>query len=158
MTVKPPAKVNKRQEAGAKQDEHQQHRQQKQAQDPSQPAPNVRRGSSIPEKFANVLVINDHAHQTAEGLCESHGSLGPSFADARARMYCDMETKTLYPFCEDSGYRGNTMIGRPAGEQGEDIKVCFDFEGSKMLRGPGVQKRQAPRVQDWRVRPRQGGR
>lgn len=121
------------------------HRHQKeQVQVRSKPAPNDRQGTSVPEKFANILVINDHELQTASGLCGSQGSLGPSFADARARIYCDMETKTLHPFCE-------------AGDG--EFKVCFDFEGSKMLRGPGVQRRQAPRVQDWRVRRgQQGGR
>ncbi|KAG6354813.1 hypothetical protein INS49_003894 [Diaporthe citri] len=59
-----------------------------------------RRGQSFLEKLSTTLVINDHEQQTAEGLCGSKGSLGPSFADSRNRVYCDMETKTLHPFCE----------------------------------------------------------
>lgn len=113
-----------------------------------------RRGQSFLDKMSTALVINDHAGQTAEGLCGSKGSFGPSFADARSRMHCDMETKILHPFCEGGD---GSMNGQAAGE-GEGLKPCFDFEGSNMLRGPGVQKRQAPRVQDWRISRRQGGR
>ncbi|KKY35897.1 hypothetical protein UCDDA912_g04113 [Diaporthe ampelina] len=152
LTIEPALKLKIRQGQAKKEEQQQQQQQQQPPQNPGRPAgPRHRRGHSIPEKFANVLVINDHAKQTAEGLCGSKGSLGPSFADARGRMYCDMDTKTLYPFCEG--------VGQAAGQgDGGDTEPCFDFGGSNMLRGAGVQRRQAPRVQDWRVSRGKGGR
>lgn len=137
--------------------EHNEEQQQQQQRPRSPGKPRRRRhgrGQSLLEKLSTALVINDHEQQTAEGLCGSEGSFGPSFADARSRVYCDMETKTLHPFCKGGG---GSMNGQGAGE-GDGVRPCFDFEGSNMLRGPGVQKRQAPRVQDWRVSRRQGGR
>ncbi|KAK7701647.1 hypothetical protein SLS64_010095 [Diaporthe eres] len=146
-----------RRQADTEHNEQQQQQQQQQPRPRSPGKPRLRRhgrGQSLLEKLSTALVINDHDQQTAEGLSGSEGSFGPSLADARSRVYCDMETKTLHPFCEGGG---GSMNGQGAGE-GEGVRPCFDFEGSNMLRGPGVQKRQAPRVQDWRVIRRQGGR
>ncbi|KAF9090443.1 hypothetical protein BGX23_005972 [Mortierella sp. AD031] len=41
-------------------------------------------------------------YQSAKVLCESRGSVGPSFFSTEENLYCDMTTKTLYPPCSST--------------------------------------------------------
>ncbi|KAE8387863.1 hypothetical protein BDV23DRAFT_174285 [Aspergillus alliaceus] len=56
------------------------------------------------------LVISDSKHHSAKSLGESGTSLGPDFAHAGESLFCDMDSKTLYAFCSENGF-----------------KACFDF-------------------------------
>ncbi|KAI1405520.1 hypothetical protein F4819DRAFT_482490 [Hypoxylon fuscum] len=76
-------------------------------------------------KHARSLVKSTSEDHTAEDLCEAKNSAGPSFVSFKDRQFCHMETKTLYPFCEDV----------TAG-------ACFD-NGTNTVKALGNAKREA---------------
>lgn len=47
------------------------------------------------------LVQSHNPGQTASKLCQDPLSAGPSFVSVVERKFCDMQSKTVYPFCAD---------------------------------------------------------
>lgn len=47
------------------------------------------------------LVVTPYAKHSAVELCNSESSWGPDEVSLTERMFCDMDTKTLYPLCDD---------------------------------------------------------
>ena len=47
------------------------------------------------------LVVTPYAKHSAIELCNSETSWGPDEVSLTERMFCDMDTKTLYPLCDD---------------------------------------------------------
>lgn len=93
------------------------------------------------------LVKSAHPSHSARELCESATSWGPDFVSLKEKLYCDMDTKTLWPCC------------------GGDVRTaCFDVEANAMRKdasSPSVRRRalagrRIPRktygkVQEWGV-------
>lgn len=50
-------------------------------------------------KSASELVVNSRPDQSAIELCNSPTSRGSDFVSADEGLFCDMESKTLYPLC-----------------------------------------------------------
>lgn len=87
--------------------------------------------------MTSQLVVSQDLQHSAKELCESDTSHGPDFLSVPGKLFCDMETKTLWLFCED----------------GEDEKSCFDPD-TKQLRGVGIVGRDTEtlgyaRVTEW---------
>ncbi|KAJ0103942.1 nkyrin repeat protein [Diaporthe amygdali] len=58
----------------------------------------------LQERHARTLV-NDKNHRGGSGareLCESPHSVGPSYANHLERVFCHMEDRTLWPFCDSA--------------------------------------------------------
>lgn len=52
----------------------------------------------VPEQpFDHIITDDTHS---AEDLCKSETSYGPSFVNTQEGFFCDMDTKTLYPSCD----------------------------------------------------------
>lgn len=47
------------------------------------------------------LVVTPYKKHSVIELCNSETSWGPDEVSLNERMFCDMDTKTLYPLCED---------------------------------------------------------
>ena len=81
---------------------------------------------SRPEKrslTAEVSNLSPHQEHSAEELCRSPYSHGPNFGTFHEQLFCDMHTRTLYPFCMDENagetcynVEANTLI-KPASNQ-----------------------------------------
>ncbi|KAI9368930.1 hypothetical protein BJX61DRAFT_546071 [Aspergillus egyptiacus] len=86
------------------------------------------------------LVLTDSDIHSARELCESETSMGPDFAHTGEKVFCDMEEKKLYPFCDGA----NTTSS------------CFDFENAKVVGNGALAARDDvvtpySRVRDWRA-------
>ncbi|PKS08638.1 hypothetical protein jhhlp_005025 [Lomentospora prolificans] len=79
--------------------------------------PSARRKRS--QRMSERLIVTPHAKHSAVELCNSETSWGPDEVSLTERMFCDMETKSLYPLCKN-GIEEN----------------CFDLE-KKFLILPG---------------------
>ena len=84
--------------------------------------------------ISDRLIITSHKEHSAKELCESDTSYGPDTASTTERLFCDMETKALYPFCEE----------------GKTKEVCFDVDSRSLRLANGEKVRQgrskAPKV------------
>ena len=82
-------------------------------------------------KSASELVVNSRPDQSAIELCNSPTSRGSDFASVDEGLFCDMETKALYPLCSS-----------------EVKSQCFDLEHQRLQmikrEKSGVQARDAP--------------
>lgn len=82
-------------------------------------------------RSASELIVNSRPQQSAIRLCRSPTSRGSDFASTDEGIFCDMETKTLYPLCS-----------------GEIQAGCFDLQADELqLRkrdGPGLFSRDTP--------------
>lgn len=77
-------------------------------------------------KMAERLWVNSRPLQSAVALCDSPSSRGSDFLSVDEGLFCDMDTKTLYPLCTS-----NNTLG------------CFDLEADKLqLRRRGGAKLQ----------------
>ncbi len=84
--------------------------------------------------MAGRLVISEHRGQSAKEVCESRSSAGPDFYSAEEKLFCDMETKKLYPACGQS----------------TDNTICFDVTTKKLrsVAGAGRLRRDLAAVPD----------
>lgn len=64
---------------------------------------------------ADKLVINSRPEQSAITLCNSPTSRGSDFVSVDEDLFCDMDTKTLYPLCSQKVTTG-----------------CFDVDAEKL--------------------------
>lgn len=82
-------------------------------------------------KSASELVVNSRPDQSAIELCNSPTSRGSDFVSIDEGLFCDMETKALYPLCSS-----------------EVKSQCFDLEHERLQMikrsKPGIQAREAP--------------
>lgn len=90
---------------------------------------------------ASQLVVSDSSSHSARNLCGSETSMGPDFAHVGEKLFCDMGSKILYPFC--------------GADQAED--GCFDFESQTLTASRNGTSRVSSltvgpytRVRDWR--------
>ncbi|SMQ52710.1 unnamed protein product [Zymoseptoria tritici ST99CH_3D7] len=51
------------------------------------------------QKSTERLIVNSRPEQSAVNLCNSPTSRGSDFVSKNEGLFCDMETKTLYPLC-----------------------------------------------------------
>lgn len=51
------------------------------------------------QKSAEQLIVNSRPQQSAIELCNSPMSRGADFVSTAEGLFCDMDTKTLYPIC-----------------------------------------------------------
>jgi hypothetical protein len=51
------------------------------------------------QRSADRLLVNSRPEQSARKLCNSPTSRGSDFASVDEGLFCDMDTKTLYPLC-----------------------------------------------------------
>lgn len=90
------------------------------------------------------LTLSNHESHSARRLCESDMSHGPDFAHDEERLFCEMGSKTLYPFC-----------GGPDGDG--PTTDCFDAETRTLVDTGRRYKRDAApvagylEVRDWRT-------
>ncbi|GJN73620.1 hypothetical protein PLICBS_007702 [Purpureocillium lilacinum] len=90
------------------------------------------------------LTVSNHESHSARRLCESDMSHGPDFAHDEERLFCEMGSKTLYPFC-----------GGPDGDG--PTTDCFDAETRTLVDTGRRYKRDAApvagylEVRDWRT-------
>lgn len=68
------------------------------------------------QKYSNMLVIDDLDSHRAHALCESSSSAGPNFLNPTDGLFCDMDTKTVYPVCPPQN----------------QTTVCFDVEQNEL--------------------------
>jgi hypothetical protein len=54
------------------------------------------------QRSAEQLIVNSRPQQSAITLCNSPTSRGSDFASTDEGLFCDMNTKILYPICSDS--------------------------------------------------------
>ncbi|KAK3719962.1 hypothetical protein LTR37_004085 [Vermiconidia calcicola] len=71
----------------------------------------LRRPRNRNQRSAERLIVNSRPQQSAIALCNSPTSRGSDFASTNEGLFCDMETKTLYPICS-----------------AETTELCFDLE------------------------------
>ncbi|KAK6839379.1 hypothetical protein PG987_005245 [Apiospora arundinis] len=85
----------------------------------------------------NTLIVTPHPEDSAKALCGSNTSYGADQVFLAEKMFCDMETKTLYPLCEED----DTMFGmdnatasvrvRSSAEQQEGDKKKTEENGTR---------------------------
>lgn len=63
---------------------------------------NHRRDASSVKAFTH-LVASLHDSHSAHRLCESETSHGPDFVSLSEGVFCDMQTKALWPLCSEDG-------------------------------------------------------
>lgn len=78
----------------------------------SQPSP------AMDFDFRTQLVKSHREGNSAARLCADEFTMGPDFVSLTEELYCDMETRNLYPVCNDSA----TSIG-PCFDLGQDELV-----------------------------------
>jgi hypothetical protein len=77
--------------------------------------------------ISDRLIITAKQVHSARELCESETSYGPDTVSTVEGLFCDMETKTLYPVCEE-------------GTNNNDI--CFDVDSKHLRLSNGEKVRQ----------------
>ncbi|KAI0410605.1 hypothetical protein F5X98DRAFT_368690 [Xylaria grammica] len=94
---------------------------------------NRRRGAKKAKRNPkpNTLIVTPYAEHSARELCESDTSRGPDTVSLDERLFCDMETKSLFPLCEDGGF--NTF--------------CFDLENKRLVLHGNLTTVQTPHAQ-----------
>ena len=65
------------------------------------------------QRSAERLIVSSRPSQSARFLCDSPTSRGSDFVSVAEGLFCDMETKTLYPVCSPSS-----------------VSACFDLDAS----------------------------
>lgn len=78
-------------------------------------------GAKQPSPFHDKLILSNSKHHSAKGLCESPTSAGPDFVSLDEQLFCDMQTKKIWPLCG---------AGKTTG--------CFDQKSYKVVAGPGA--------------------
>lgn len=80
------------------------------------------------DQFSSKLVVSesDQHNGTSKELCTSPTSYGPSFVSLAEHAFCDMETKTLWPLCDD-GFSGDG--------------ACFDLDTYTLQGGAKLHRR-----------------
>lgn len=74
--------------------------------------------------FASQLIKSNMTDSgAAVRLCEGKFTKGPDFVSSSEKLYCEMETRQLYPFCEE------TLWG-----------ICFDDGLDELVEREGAQK------------------
>ncbi|KAI1314174.1 hypothetical protein F5Y03DRAFT_389650 [Xylaria venustula] len=104
-----------------------------------QPAPQKHKPKkNLRSIILQSLVIGKDEQQSAEGLCESATSFGPSFLDMHSRKYCRMSDKTLWPVCDAAKTK----------------KDCFDKD-KKRLVTDNIMTNEVPYINiiDWTLEP-----
>ncbi|KAM0425253.1 hypothetical protein ACHAPT_009570 [Fusarium lateritium] len=81
---------------------------------------------------ARVIVTKEAGYNTTE-LCESDTSWGPDFVSLDEGLYCDMDSRELFPVC---------------GEE-KDIVPCFDAEAMEMKYGDKVARDEIPQQKEF---------
>lgn len=66
------------------------------------------------QQSAEKLIVNSRSSQSAITLCNSPTSRGSDFASIDEGLFCDMDTKVLYPLCND-----------------KIVEHCFDLEAEQ---------------------------
>jgi hypothetical protein len=61
-----------------------------------------RRTRARNQQSAEHLIVNSRPQQSAITLCNSPTSRGSDFASTDEGLFCDMDTKILYPLCSDT--------------------------------------------------------
>ncbi|KAK5033465.1 hypothetical protein LTS07_003769 [Exophiala sideris] len=72
--------------------------------------------------FTGKLIKSKLAINSAARLCNDTASVGPDFAALSEGLYCDMDTKEIYPICKDGQVSGcfRTADNVLVGDSGED--------------------------------------
>ncbi|KAJ8106598.1 hypothetical protein ONZ43_g7013 [Nemania bipapillata] len=65
----------------------------------------------------DTLIVTPYPDHSARELCNSTTSWGPDTVSLNERLFCDMETKSLFPLCGDNGV----------------ITFCFDLQTERMI-------------------------
>ncbi|KIW90283.1 uncharacterized protein Z519_08927 [Cladophialophora bantiana CBS 173.52] len=73
--------------------------------------------SKGPFNFSGHLVKSRLGRSSAKRLCENQHTKGPHFVSLDEKLYCDMETRQVYPTC---------------GSAAEDV-VCFDVKRDELI-------------------------
>ncbi|EXJ65621.1 uncharacterized protein A1O5_11148 [Cladophialophora psammophila CBS 110553] len=77
--------------------------------------------SKGPFNFSGHLVKSQLGRSSAKRLCENQFTKGPHFVSLDEKLYCDMETRQVYPTC---------------GSAAEDV-VCFDVKRDELVEPDG---------------------
>ncbi|KAK0616581.1 hypothetical protein B0T14DRAFT_523450 [Immersiella caudata] len=94
--------------------------------------------SSYRPWYRDQLVVDYNPARSAKRLCNSDTSAGPDFANHAEGLFCSMEDKTIYPFCDGV----------------ETTTECFDTERQEVISGSAVlprenRKRKYAKVLTW---------
>ncbi|KAI8946966.1 hypothetical protein F4801DRAFT_562368 [Xylaria longipes] len=99
---------------------------------PGSARPNRQKGAKKAKSNPNLntLIVTPYIEHSARELCESATSRGPDTVSLNERLFCDMETKALFPLCGDNGH--NTF--------------CFDLEKRSLVLHGNVTSVHSPNV------------
>ncbi|KAH9885030.1 hypothetical protein F4778DRAFT_519527 [Xylariomycetidae sp. FL2044] len=97
-----------------------------------------RRAESTTARHRHSLVKSRSPDHSADELCGSRISAGPSFVSYAEGKFCHMETKTVYDLC-----------GGDPGVEEEEGLPCFDDEEHQLKNVGGNGKKRAPLLPDY---------
>ena len=92
-----------------------------------------RRKVSSPSKAFTHLVASPHESHSAQQLCESETSHGPDFVSHKEGVFCDMETRALWPLCNSNGV--------------DD--ACYHWDTHSLVNGMERAARNYSHVEEW---------
>lgn len=84
--------------------------------------------------LANRLISSPRDDHVASALCESDTSHGPDFVSHSEGVFCDMDTKTQWPLCD---------------EDGSEMKDCYRWKTHSLVTGGEHVPRNYASVQEW---------
>ena len=91
-----------------------------------------RRSSSSQNAFTH-LIASLHDSHSAQRLCESETSHGPDFVSHKEGLFCDMDTRKLWPLCNSDGAND----------------VCYHWETHSLVDGTVRAPRNYSHVEEW---------
>lgn len=99
-----------------------------------QPPPPHRRHTQRSLALRSKLVASTHEKHSAKTLCESETSHGPDFVSRKEGLFCDMETKKVWPVCDKE----------------MEVEVeCYDWGSHSLVTMEGKEGRGYVDVEEW---------
>ncbi|OAP59611.1 hypothetical protein AYL99_06909 [Fonsecaea erecta] len=92
--------------------------------------------SQEPFDFSEHLVKSQLTKSSARRLCENADTEGPHFVSLNEKLYCDMETREVYPTCGAKAESG----------------VCFDMNEDKLVEAEDITEESEDKGEDEGVR------
>jgi len=80
---------------------------------------------------SSIISSTDPSHSAVK-LCDSDTSYGPDFVSLSEGIFCDMATKTPWPFCSNSV-----------------AENCYDWDSHTLISGAGQKVKAYTNVQEW---------
>ena len=108
----------------------------------------AKRAEALANHLPHFKITTSDPIHSARLACSSAGYRGPDIVSLHEKMFCDYETKTLWPLCP---LLPNTIQDLKKAIEGEGTSECFDVLKGALVQEGKVYKRTYRRSEIWEL-------